>query len=166
MAHEIKKPEKGSALAGRQSNPFSMMRNEIDRLFDSFMAPGWPRGAGLFREPAMLEGVIPSVDVRESPTELVLEAELPGITEKDLNVTFRDGILVIKGEKKIERDEKKDEYHLSERSYGTFERSFRLPEGIDADKISAKFDKGVLTVRAPKKPEAAKAQKKIEVKSG
>jgi hypothetical protein len=87
------------------------------------------------------------------------EVELPGMNEKDVSVMVRNGILSLKGEKKSERDEKKDTYHLMERSYGAFERPFRLPDTIDEDQINADFDKGVLRIVAPKHPAAIKAEK-------
>ena len=80
---------------------------------------------------------MPSIDVREAETELVFEAELPGMDEKDVSVTLSNGVLTLKGEKKSEREEKKEDYHLMERSYGSFQRSFRLGDTIDPDKVTA-----------------------------
>ena len=85
--------------------------------------------------------------------------------EKNLEVKVADGNLIIKGEKQEEKEEKKKDYYLQERSFGSFQRSFELPESVDADKIEANFKKGVLTVKLPKKPQAQKAAKKIEVKA-
>lgn len=106
------------------------------------------------------------IDVRENDKEIVFEAELPGIEEKDVQVSVRDGVLSLKGEKKSERDEKKDTYHLVERSYGSFERSFTLPDSADQDKIAANFNKGVLRIVVPKRAEAVKAEKKIPIGKG
>ena len=106
---------------------------------------------------------MPSTDVRESESELVVEAELPGLDEKDVSVTLKEGMLTLQGEKKSEREEKKDDYHLMERSYGSFQRSFRVPDTIDADKVKATFDKGVLKVTMPKHAEAVKAEKRIPI---
>jgi HSP20 family protein len=161
MAQDIRKPETGSTLPTRYSDPFTAIRSEVDRIFDSFMRPGWYRP--LFRESA--QQMMPSVDVREEDSEIVFEAELPGMSEKDIDVSVRDGVLTLKGEKKFEREDQKANYRVSERSYGMFERSFQLPEAVDTEGITAKFEKGVLTVRVPKKPEADKGQKKIEVKA-
>jgi HSP20 family protein len=95
-----------------------------------------------------------------------ITAELPGMDEKNIEVKVTDGILTIKGEKQEEKEEKKKDYYLHERHFGSFERSFGLPEGVDINKIEAAFKKGVLTVTLPKKPEAQKPAKKIEVKAG
>jgi len=89
---------------------------------------------------------------------------LPGIDEKDIEVKVANGILSIKGEKQEEKEEKKKDYYLRERNFGSFERSFQVPDGVDTDKIEASFKKGVLTVTLPKKPEAQIAAKKIDVK--
>jgi len=85
--------------------------------------------------------------------------------EKNIDVKVADGTLTIKGEKQEEKEEKKKDYYLRERSFGSFERSFAIPEGVDADKIEASFKKGVLTLTLPKKPEAQKPAKKIDIKA-
>jgi HSP20 family protein len=166
MAQEIKKPETSGAVAARYRDPFAEMRAEMDRVFDSFLGPSffgrWPSASRA--EPAEISA--PKVDVRENDKEFVFEAELPGIDEKNVQVTVRDGMLSLKGEKKSERDEKKDTYHLVERSYGSFERAFRLPDSADQEKIAADFNKGVLRVVVPKRPEAVKAEKKIPIGKG
>jgi HSP20 family protein len=92
-------------------------------------------------------------------------AELPGMDEKSIEVKVAGGALTIKGEKQEEKEEKKKDYYLHERRFGSFERAFRIPEGVDADKIEASFKKGVLTVSLPKTAEAQKAEKKITVKA-
>jgi len=84
--------------------------------------------------------------------------------EKDIDVKYVDGVLTIKGEKKEEKEEKRKDYYLSERRFGSFQRSFQVPNGIDADKIDASFKNGVLTVALPKSAEAQKREKKIEIK--
>jgi HSP20 family protein len=108
---------------------------------------------------------VPAVDVVEKEKEYQLLAELPGLDEKDVEVSVADDILTIKGEKKEEKEEKAKNYYVSERRYGTFQRSFQLPAGVDAEKIEANFQKGVLTVTLPKAPEALKKEKKIAIKS-
>jgi HSP20 family protein len=150
--------------AARPLDVFSAMRNEMDRLFDSFER-GWPRWPSLLPR-GNGEALFPDIDIHENGQRIMIEADLPGVDEKDVSVTFANGMLTIKGEKKSAREETKENYYMAERSYGAFERSLRLPDTIDEDKIEARFEKGVLKVIAPKKPEAVKAEKKIEVKKG
>lgn len=163
MTEEIKKTEPTTPAFRPHGDPFSAMRSEMDRMFDSFLGRRWPD------TPNMLSGNLrpgvgsPTVDVRESPTEIVIEAELPGMTESDIDISLNDGVLSIKGEKKSEREEKQDDYHVTERSYGRFQRSFRVPNTIDEDRIEAKLDKGVLHLTLPKHPEAVKSEKKIQI---
>jgi HSP20 family protein len=107
----------------------------------------------------------PATEIAETPTELSLTAELPGMETKDVDISVEDGVLTIRGEKTQERTEGKDEkqFYLWERSYGAFERSFTLPRTVDASKISAVFDKGVLKVKMPKSEEAKAKGRKIEI---
>jgi len=107
----------------------------------------------------------PAVDVAESEKAYEITVELPGMDEKNIEVKVSNGSLTIKGEKQEEKEEKKKDYYLHERHFGSFERSFALPDGVDSNKIEAAFKKGVLTVTLPKKPEAQKPAKKIEVKA-
>ena len=121
-------------------------------------------GEPLFRR-GLTRATIPAVDVVESEKAYEITAELPGMDEKNIEVKVAEGGLTIKGEKQEEKEEKKKDYYLHERHFGSFERSFDVPESVDADKIEASFKKGVLTVTLPKKPEAQKPAKKIEVKA-
>jgi len=108
----------------------------------------------------------PVVDVAEADKGYEITAELPGLSEHDLDVKLANGALTIKGDKQDENEEKRKDYHISERRYGgALERSFRLPEGVDADKIEASSKNGVLRIMLPKAPEAQKAEKKIAVKT-
>ena len=145
----------------RPRDVFSAMRDEMDRVFERF-EHGWPRWPTLFRREGAI--TVPELDVRENTNAIVVEAELPGVDEKDVSVTVANGVLTIKGEKKHEKEEKGENYYLAERSFGSFERSIRLPDTVDDAKVEAKFDKGVLKVTAAKKPEAVKAERKIEIK--
>lgn len=169
MAQDVEKRDTGSDRpAPRYSDPFSALRNEMDRLFDNFTGSGFGSLSNFPRSLAGLSSasaVVPQLDVRESDKEIVVEAELPGIEEKDISLTFQDGILVLKGEKKFENKEEKDNYHLMERRYGSFQRTMRVPDSVDEDNVQANFDNGVLTVTMPKKPEAVKKEKKIEINS-
>ena len=105
------------------------------------------------------------MDLVEKEKEYEISAELPGIDEKNVEIKVANHMLTIKGEKTEEKEEKKKDYYLSERRFGSFQRSFALPEGVDADKIEANFVKGVFTVKLPKTAEAQKAEKKITVKA-
>lgn len=161
----------GAGAAPQTWQPFESLRNEIDRLFDDFGQGFWrPFGRSLFAGEPLFKrelplGVIPVVDVVENEKAFELTAELPGIDEKEVEVKVANDILTIKGEKQEEKEEKKKDYYLHERNFGSFERSFGIPEGVDTDKIEANFKKGVLTVTLPKKPEAQNPAKKIEVKA-
>ena len=142
----------------RADNPFLSLQSEIDRLFDDFT-----RGFPSFGNGMTTSVTVPTMDVAETDKEIEITAELPGLEEKDVQVNVADNILTIRGEKKAEKEQKEKNYRLIERSYGSFERSLELPEGINADAIKASIDKGVLKVVVPK-PVPAQA-KKIEVKS-
>jgi HSP20 family protein len=151
--------------------PFLSLRREMDRLFDDFGRGFWqPFGRSLFAAEPLFRrelpiATMPAVDVVESEKAYELTAELPGMDEKNIEVKVVNGNLTIKGEKQEEKEEKKKDYYLHERNFGSFERSFGIPEGVDADKIEASFKKGVLTLTLPKKPEAQKPAKKIEIKA-
>ncbi|MFA8356977.1 Hsp20/alpha crystallin family protein [Burkholderia ubonensis] len=152
-------------------HPMESLRREIDRLFDEFdggfkmlpfrrsvfdIEPFWRRERALQS--------VPAVDVAETDKAYEITAELPGLEEKDVEVKLVNGGLTIKGTKNEEKEEKRKDYYLHERRYGSFERYFDMPQGIDKDKIEATFKKGVLTVTLPKTPEAQKAEKKIPIK--
>jgi HSP20 family protein len=159
---EITKPPETSV--SRPQDLFTAMRDEMDRVFEQFER-GFPRWPSVFRRGSGDVAVmVPEFDVRENNNAITIEAELPGVDEKDVSVTMANSMLTIKGEKKQQKEEKAENYYLAERSYGAFERSLRLPDTIDETKVEAKFDKGVLKVTAAKKPEAVKAERKIEIK--
>ena len=134
----------------------------IDRLFSDFFGADFPRLAHFQWD----GGFSPSMDVTETDGQLEVTAELPGLDEEDVEVSLTDGVLTIKGEKKSEtKEEDKDRSHYRlERSYGSFRRSFQLPPEIDAEKVSASFDKGVLKIAIAKTEAARTATRKIEVK--
>jgi len=153
--------------------PLVNLRREIDRLFDDFHLGPWrrPLAHSLFDVEPFWRGTMglgagPAVDIAEKDKDYEITAELPGMEESDIDVKYADGVLTIKGEKKEEKEEKKKDYYLSERRYGSFQRSFQVPENVAADKIDAKFANGVLTVRLPKSPEAQKNEKKIAINKG
>ena len=110
-----------------------------------------------------MESWVPSLDVAETKNEIVVKAEVPGMDPKDIDVSLSDGILTIKGEKKQEKEKKEEDYHLVERSYGSFTRSVQLPAQVRSDKIQASHKNGVLRIVLPKSEEAKKKEVKIKV---
>lgn len=154
------------------ADPWQSWRGEMDRLFDRFAGSfGFPALRRMFDLEAGMPGgtsfgiANPAVDITEDDKSYKIAAELPGLSEKDIDVSVTGDMLVIKGEKRQEREEKEKNRYLSERSYGMFQRSFQIPDGVDRDKINADFSKGVLTLTLPKTADAQKQQKKIEVKA-
>ena len=133
------------------------LRREMDRLWEDYFGAG-RRGL----RPLEAEWA-PAVDVSETAEEVVVKAEVPGMEAKDIDISLSGDILTIKGEKKSEREETKENYHLVERSYGSFSRSLKLPAAVVVDKIEASYQKGVLTISCPKKEEVK--PKTIEVKT-
>ncbi|MFG1343809.1 Hsp20/alpha crystallin family protein [Xanthobacter autotrophicus DSM 431] len=151
-------------------SPFDHLRREIDQVFDNFRAMGFPfarRGLDLDMPWPRLGALAltPAMDVAERANEYEITAELPGMDDKDIELKLANGNLTIRGEKKEQREEKEGDYYLSERRYGCFTRTFKVPEGVDVDKVEARFAKGVLTVKLPKSAEAQKQEKKIEIKA-
>ena len=161
-----KEPERTPAWA-----PMESLRRDFNRLFEDF--------GDLWRSPirhALLGpefiwsrefslAAAPAVDIAEKEKTYEITAELPGLDEKNVEVKVANGMLTIKGEKKEEKEEKKRDYYLSERRYGSFERRFQLPDGVDSDKIEAAFKKGLLTVTLPKTAAAQAAEKKIAIRA-
>lgn len=136
-----------------ERSPFVQFRREMDRLFDDF-----------FRAPLFSGGAFgnaslgwPSLEVKEADDQVTITAELPGLNEKDVDLTVHDGVLTLRGEKKSEHQDK--DRGWSERYYGRFERSIALPDGTDESKCEADFRDGVLTVRMPKSQEASRGRK-------
>jgi HSP20 family protein len=158
---EITNP--GERSPSRPRDIFSAMRDEMDRVFGRYERD-WPFPSLFGREGR--GSIMPELDVRENSNSITIEAELPGVEEKDVSVTLANGVLTIKGEKKQEKEEKAENYHLAERTFGSFQRSISLPDTVDDAKVEAKFDKGVLKVTAAKKPEAVKAERRIEIRKG
>jgi HSP20 family protein len=167
---EVKKP---SVVTKTPTVPdaWQVLRDDMERTFDrfgvSFGMPSlrrmfnlesWPRWEGW-----MLPN--PAMDITEDKLPYKLTAELPGMTEKDIEVVVRGDMVTLKGDKRQEKDITEGETHLSERSYGAFSRSFTLPEGVDREAITARFAHGVLTLTLPKKVETEPPAKTIEVKA-
>jgi HSP20 family protein len=128
------------------------MQDEMGRLFDE--RHGFRQGESL--------GWTPATDIYEDEEGLTLRFDLAGVEPKDVDIRFENGVLTLKGERRLEKEEQKDNYHRVELSYGAFNRSFSLPTTVDAEKIKAESKNGVLSVHLPKKPEAK--PKSIQVK--
>ncbi len=166
MAQEQNAPEKKESGALISPDlwdwrPFEALRRQLDRFFDE--APLQKRSGEL--EPFNFMGWsgTPPVDFVERDNDYEVTAELPGLDQNDVEVKLANGALVIHGEKKMEREEKKEGAFFSERRYGSFRRSFRVPENVDVDKIAAHFDKGVLKVTLPKSAQTKTEEKKIDI---
>jgi HSP20 family protein len=162
--HKDAAPEAAEGWPSMQS-----LRQEIDRLFDDF-------GAGRWRQPLSRRmhawlptgadwALQPATEVADCDGEYRITAELPGMTADDVTLKLTDGMITIRGEKSEEKKDEKEDYLLSERRYGAFQRSLALPSGVDVDAISAEFSNGVLTVRLPKTPEAKQKERKVEINS-
>ena len=123
------------------------LKTEMDRLFDRFAELKW-------NELPALGHWAPSMDVWETKDSLVCKVEVPGMEQKDIQISLQENLLTIKGEKRQEKEEKEEHYHRIERSYGAFTRSLRLPVAVDAGKVTATVKSGVLTVTLPKTPAA------------
>jgi len=158
----IPKTKDGKSLMSQYEalNPFYAFRQEMDRIFDNFFH-------GLEIEPfKKVPGTFyPNVDVMDNAKEIKVTLELPGIDEKDIDLSLDADSLTIKGEKKEEEEEKGKNYHLTERVYSSFSRTIPLPVGIDADKAEAHFKKGVLKVTLPKTAKAMKEIKNVPIKA-
>jgi HSP20 family protein len=151
---------------------FQSFRNEMERMFDQFWRGfGFPSPRHGFEPESLWRGAggfglsAPAVDFSEDEKAYRITAELPGMSEKDVEINLSGDVLTISGEKREEREEKEKSYHFSERRYGSFRRSFAVPQGVDRDKVEATFKNGVLSLTLPKTPEAVQQQKKIEVKA-
>jgi HSP20 family protein len=136
------------------------LQQEMNRLFSSFFdtpAPGGSNGETLRRW-------VPAMDLVETEDAFVLKADLPGLDENDVKLEVEDNVLTVAGERKAEHEDKKEGYYRVERAYGAFRRSLTLPEGVDPEAVSARFSKGVLSVRIPK-PENRKPRR-VSIKVG
>jgi HSP20 family protein len=149
----------------RPSTLLPRWEHEIERMFDEFWRRPFPSLIGAerwwpapaFRMPA------PTLDVYEEKDDVVVKAELPGLSKEDIEVNLTGSTLTIKGEKKKEEEVKEKDYYRRERSYGSFTRSLELPSEVKADQVSASFKNGVLEIRMPKTEEAKKKEIKVKV---
>jgi HSP20 family protein len=134
----------------------------MDQLFETFLSE-WPARTSLVDR--RVGSFVPDIDIQETEKEVRVTAELPGLDEKEVEITLTQGALSIKGEKREEHEEKQGDMHRAECRYGMFERTVQLPEYLDADKAKATFKKGVLKVILPKTPEAQSTRRRIPVES-
>ena len=140
------------------------LQTEMNRLFNTFFdAPSSGGGGG---NGGAVRRWLPPMDLIETDDHFVLRADLPGLSEEDVAIEFEDNVLTVAGERKTEHEDEREGYYRMERSFGQFRRSLTLPDGVDADGISAAFDKGVLEVRIPKPEERKPRRVAIQVGGG
>lgn len=160
----ITRKDRDVAAQTRRDDPFAEFHREMNRLFDDFftdfsVAPSWSTGlvsAGTFN---------PGVNVSETEKDIIIQAELPGLDKKEVNVELQDNAVVISGEKKEEREEKNKKWHRVEHSYGSFQRVIPLPANVDAGAAKAEFKKGLLTISLPKIEKESVKKNTIEISS-
>ena len=153
-------PQGGPASGG--NDPFSMLQREVNRAFDEVFRgfPAMGRGAA-----ATMGGFAPSLDVRETEQGLEIAAELPGMSEEDVDLRLEGDLLTLAGEKKEERAQEGGGMHLTERCFGRFQRSFRLPYRPEPNDVQAQFDKGVLRILLPR-PQQQQSGGRIQIRAG
>jgi HSP20 family protein len=142
-----------------ERNPFALFRKEMDALFDNFFS-----GFDLQRFESSLGGFNPKVDVVENDKEIKVTAELPGIDEKEIDLSLSRGALTIRGEKQKEKEGRGKDYYRMERSFGAFSRVIPLPAEVDDENVQASFRKGVLSITLPKTVQELRETKKVPVK--
>lgn len=145
-------------LANFPSDILSMQK-EINHMFDRFF-----RGGTVADDGIMTTNWLPAVDLIEKDDEFVAKVELPGVSKDDVKITMQDNILTVRGEKKEEKETRQSNYHHLERSYGSFQRSFTLPNAVKADKVEAQYIDGILTITLPKSEEAKRKQIEVRVR--
>lgn len=149
-------------IENRGDDPVYSLQREMNRLFDDFFTS--PFGLSTFGE--IENRFYPRVDLLETDKEITVTADIPGMDEKDIDVSIANGVLSISGEKSSEKTDKSGTYHRMERSYGSFRRDIALPDDVEVDKAEAVFSKGVLTITLPKPENAVSRSRKIAVKKG
>ncbi len=133
---------------------FTSLQNQMNRLFSGLSPAG---------DDLMATGFVPAVDIYEDEHAITLKAEVPGIEEKDIDVRLENQTLTLRGERKFEKEEKEENFHRIERRYGSFTRSFTLPNTVDVENVKAEYANGVLSVRLPKRAEAKPRQIRVGV---
>jgi HSP20 family protein len=154
----------GRLVTRSEMDRCSQLHREIDRVFGDFMTD-WPWTGRMNRIERRFGSFMPEIDVTETDKDLRVTAELPGMDEQDLEVSYFEGGLMIKGEKREEHEEQKGDFYRSERQFGAFERMIPLPSDINPDKAKASFKKGVLEITLPKTEEARSHRKTIPIQT-
>lgn len=153
------------AVRRDEENPMLALQRDINRAFDNFWRgfnlPMFPDAFG-----TSLDSSMPRIEVSETDKEVEILAELPGMTENDIDVSVTEDMLKIRGEKKLDKEEKKKDFYITERSYGSFQRMIPLPGGLDLNNVKAAFKNGVLNITLPKTEEAQSKVKRISVRQG
>ena len=157
-------PWRNIGTPGFARDPFASFRREMDRLFDDFFAPAEARSFGGSAQQAGGRGVWPSLDVDETEQAYTITAELPGVDPQDVQLELRDNALVLRGEKRSERNEEDGGRRYAERSYGRFERVVPLPSEVDSEQIEASYDNGLLRVVLPKTAQVRDRTRRIEIR--
>lgn len=159
MARQSLIPAGSDIMSG---DPFMSLQRRMNRLFDDMFRTGIPVATSADEEGGM---IMPQMNVSETDSEIRITAELPGVSEKDVDITLDDDMLTIRGEKRMEKKEDKENYHFVERSFGQFRRTLRVPHSIDPEQVQASVENGVLTVILPKH-QGQEKMRHIQVKGG
>ena len=164
MAQKAKESESRAVTPWRPFMGPARWETEMDRMMEDFfgrrMRPWWP---SLWSRDSGRELVAPALDIYEEKDDIVVKAELPGMTKDDIKVDISDTHLTLKGEKKKEEKIEEEDYFACERSYGAFQRSVELPKNVQADKVKASFKNGILEIRLPKSEEAKTKEIKVKI---
>ena len=157
-----KQEDKKIEIVNKRTSDLERFNEDFDHFFDDFF--GRPFSILPFQHG--MHEFTPRLDVLETDKDVKVTVEIPGMDEKDIDVSINNGILSISGEKSSEHEDKKGQYHRMERSYGSFRRDVLMPSEVDENKVEATFSKGVLEIRLPKITEENRKSRKIEVKKG
>jgi HSP20 family protein len=162
MANRDLTPWRQGAPAGFSRDPFAQFRREMDRLFDDFFAPAEARSFASGEPGGVM--VTPTIDVNETDKSYVVTAELAGVDQKDIELSLHDNALTLRGEKRSERSHGDGGRRYSERSFGRFQRTIPFETEVDAEKVEARCENGVLTVTLPKNAKAHDKTRRIEIR--
>ena len=165
MARNPLTPYRGGGLLGGGFDPLFSLHRDMNRLFEDVLGGGLPFAGGSSGQGGQGQIINAHMNVSETESEVRVSAELPGIKEDDIDVSLNDDVLTIRGEKRFERKDEKENFHFVERSFGTFQRSIRLPFPVNPEQVQANFENGVLTVTLPKSAQQERTRR-IQVQRG